>query len=413
MKSLISRFAVAAFFAASMLGVVLAEDWPGFRGNHGGVAVSQDLPTKVTKDNLLWKVKMPGVGTSSPITYGDKIFVTAYKGYGTSLTKQSPGAGGKKGGGGGGGGGFGTGGPPDAEQKNLRLLVLCVDANDGKIVWQKEVAPKFPEVNFAGMFREHGYASSTPATDGERVIAFFGKSGVHAFDMDGKTLWSVDVGDGTHMWGSASSPVIYGDLVIVNAGIESKKLIALDKRTGKEVWTAKSLGTCWSSPALVETKSGETEVVMSWPGKIVAYDPLTGTQKWTCDGIGSGGGAGPAAGGGGFGGGKGMGGGYTASTPVAKDGIVYAIGGGGPTPTTALAVKAGGSGDVSKSNVVWRVKAGSNAARRSSSATTSAGSTARSPLSTSPAASRSPRTASTMPAANTSRPSPRDRRSTP
>jgi outer membrane protein assembly factor BamB len=344
MKSLIS-----ASFALCMFGVVLAEDWPGFRGNHGGIAVSQDLPTKVTKDNTLWKLKMPGVGTSSPITYGDKIFVTAYKGYGTALTKQSPG-GGKKGGG---GGGFGKGGAPDAAQKDLRLLVLCVDASDGKVVWQKEVTPKFPEVNFTGMFREHGYASSTPATDGERVIAFFGKSGVHAFDMEGKSLWSTDVGDGTHMWGSASSPVIYGDLVIVNAGIESKKLVALNKTTGKEVWSAKALGTCWSSPALVETKDGKTEVVMSWPGKIVGYDPLTGTQKWYCDGIGSGGGGG---------GGKGMGGGgYTSSTPVSKDGIVYAIGGGGPTPTTSLAVKAGGSGDVNKTHVLWRSKSGSNA----------------------------------------------------
>jgi outer membrane protein assembly factor BamB len=357
MKSLVSWSAVPLSLAVCMLGAVLAEDWPGFRGNHGGVAVSQDLPTKVTKDNLLWKLKMPGVGTSSPITYGDKIFVTAYKGYGTALTKQSPGAGKK---GGGGGGGFGKGGPPDADQKNLRLLVLCVDARDGKIVWQKEVTPKFPEINFSGMFREHGYASSTPATDGERVIAFFGKSGVHAFDMEGKALWSADVGDGTHMWGSASSPVLYGDLVIVNAGIESKKLVALDKRTGKEVWTAKALGTSWGSPALVETKDGKTEVVVSWPGKIVAYDPLTGSQKWTCDGIGAGGGGG-GGGGGGFGGGKGMGGGYTSSTPVSKDGIVYAIGGGGPTPTTALAVTAGGSGDVTKTNVLWRSKSGSNA----------------------------------------------------
>ena len=295
MNSRIVRSALAAFFALGMLGLVLAEDWPSFRGNHGGVAAPQDLPTKVTKESILWKVKMPGVGTSSPITYGDKIFVTAYKGYGTAITKGMAGGfgGGKKG-----GGGFGGKGTPDADQKNLRLLVLCIDANDGKIVWEKEVAPKFPEVNFSGMFREHGYASSTPATDGERVIAFFGKSGVHAFDMDGKPLWNVSVGSETHMWGSASSPVIHGDLVIVNAEIESKKLVALDKRTGKEVWTAKGLGTCWGSPALVDTKEGKSELVMSWPGKLVAYDPLTGSQKWSCEGIGTGGGGGGGGGGG-------------------------------------------------------------------------------------------------------------------
>jgi hypothetical protein len=83
---------------------------------------------------------------------------------------------------------------------------------------------------------EHGYASSTPASDGERLYVFFGRSGVFAFDLDGKKLWQADVGAATHGWGSAASPVLHGDLVIVNASVESESLVALDKRTGKEVW---------------------------------------------------------------------------------------------------------------------------------------------------------------------------------
>jgi outer membrane protein assembly factor BamB len=204
--------------------------------------------------------------------------------------------------------------------------------------------------------REHGYASSTPASDGKCLIVFFGKSGVIAFDLQGNQLWQADVGSETHMWGTASSPVIHQDMVIVNACIESKALVGLDKKTGKEIWRAKSIGTCWGSPALVETKDGKTEVVMNWAGKIVGYDPLTGKELWHCDGIGAGGGGG-GFGGGGFGGGFG---GYSSTTPVAKDGVVYAIGGGGPMPGAAIAVKAGGSGDVSQSHVLWRQKSGAS-----------------------------------------------------
>ena len=359
----VSFVAAVAISASGLIGLCVAEDWPGFRGSRGGSAPDQDLPTKLTQENLLWKVKMPGVGTSSPIVVGDKLYLTAYKGYGQTITKGF-GAGGFGGAGFGGGdkgkggfdknkgggfGGFGKPGPPDPEQKNLKLLLLCLDPANGTKVWEKEIAPKLPEVNFTGMFREHGYASSTPASDGQRLIAFFGKTGVFAFDLEGKQLWQANVGSETHMWGTASSPVIFQDVVIVNACIESKSLIGLNKKTGKEIWRAKSIGTCWASPALVETKDGKTEVVMSWPGKLVGYDPLTGKELWHCEGIGFGGG-----GFGGFGN-------YTSSTPVAKDGIVYAIGGGGgPMPAAALAVKAGGSGDVSKTHVIWRQKAGAS-----------------------------------------------------
>lgn len=347
------RFAGFAMFAlATTLGTLHADDWPGFRGTRGGVADDKNLPTKLSKDNVLWTVKLPGPGTSSPIVYGDKVFVTAYTGYGSTISKGFAG---------GGGGGFGKGkGGPDTggDQKKLRFQLLCFDRHDGKLLWKSEVEPKLPEQAFSGFMREHGYTSSTPVTDGERVYAFFGKTGVLAFDMTGKQLWQTSVGTGVHMWGSATSPILHENLVIVNAAIESKSLIALDKTTGNEVWRQSGMGSSWSSPILVETKDQKPEIIVSITGKIVGYEPATGKELWHCQGIG---GAGGGGGGGGGGGKGGFGGGYTASTPVTRDGIVYIIGGGGPSAqATSIAVKAGGRGDVNKSHVLWRQKAGAS-----------------------------------------------------
>ncbi len=350
-----TRLSATVIAFALGIGSLCASDWPGFRGSRGGVADDKDLPAQWTSENVLWTIKLPGAGTSSPITTGDKILVTVNAGYGTAITKGMSGFGK-----GGGKGGFGKGTPNLAEQKKLKLLVLCLDRKDGSVVWQREVEPKLPETDFSGMMREHSYASSTPVTDGKSVYVFFGKSGVHAFDLEGKKLWSADVGSTTHMWGSAASPVLHKNLVIVNAAIESKTLIALDKTNGKELWRQKGLGTTWASPVVVETKDGKHELVLNWPGKVVGYDPVTGKELWNCQGIGGAGGGGGFGGGGGGKGGFGGGfGAYTASTPVAKDGIVYIIGGGGPTtPATSLAIKTGGSGDVTKTHLVWKQKAG-------------------------------------------------------
>lgn len=333
--------------SCSFVALASADDWPAFRGARGGAAADQDLPSHVTKDSVLWKLKLPGVGTSSPIVTGDKILLTAYSGYGAKISKGFGGGGFGKGGFGKGGfgkGGFGgKGGPPDPEQKNLKLHVLCVDRAKGTIAWEKEIEPKLPEINFSGMIREHGYASATPVTDGERVYAFFGKSGVVAFDLKGKKLWHESVGTGTHFMGTAASPVLYKDLVIVNASIESQALVALDKNTGKERWRTKGLSACWASPILVETETGKTEVVLSLPGKIAGFNPENGEELWHCTGIGSAGG---------YGG--------TSPTPVAHKGIVYVMGGGGFTPSATIAVKAGGTGDVNKTHVLWRQRTGAN-----------------------------------------------------
>lgn len=334
MNTVVRLTAVSLVCGMCTLPVLLAEDWPGFRGGGDGSADDTQVPVPWTRDNILWKFKLPGPGAASPITHGSKVFVTSYSGYGSQLTKGFSR-----------GGGFsaGAGGRATGDPKQLRLHLHCLNAQDGKQIWQKDIQPKLPEVPFTGFLREHGYASSTPVTDGERVYVFFGKTGVLAFDMDGKQLWQTSVGTDTDKWGSASSPIVCQDLVIVNAAIESGALVALDKKTGREVWRTKGIPTCWTSPLLVETAKGQTEVVLSLPGRIVGYDPATGKELWRCQGIGN------------------TGRGYTISTPIAKDGIIYVVGGGGPgTRAAALAIRTGGRGDVTKTHILWRQDMGTS-----------------------------------------------------
>ena len=179
----------------------------------------------------------------------------------------------------------------------------------------------------------HGYASHTPASDGERVYVFFGKSGVIAFDLAGTQLWQTKVGSKSdpRAWGSAASPILYKNLVIVIASAESRAIVALDKVTGDEKWRVENegLASTWSTPVLVE--SGDvTELVITTPTEIWAINADTGKMKWYA--------AGPNA--------RGM-----ATSLVFGDGVVYCIGGmmGG----ASVAVRIGGDGDVTDSHIAW------------------------------------------------------------
>src|SRR3954451_2284406 len=116
--------------------------------------------------------------------------------------------------------------------EHLERHLLALDKAGGKILWTKDFNPKLPEHKYQGEGAYHGYASSTPTTDGERLYVFFGKSGVYCFDLDGKQIWHVPLGKGTSGWGSAASPVLYKDLLLVNASVESGALVALNKKTG-------------------------------------------------------------------------------------------------------------------------------------------------------------------------------------
>jgi outer membrane protein assembly factor BamB len=307
-----SPLGMSLVIALAFSAVASAADWLQFRGP-GGLGKSADTGLPVTwssSQGILWKTELPGAGTSSPIFVGPRIFLTAYSGY--NVPGQDKGS-----------------------QEQLVRHVLCLNRADGKLVWKTDVPAKLPEQ--AKIRDDHGYASSTPVSDGEKVFVFFGKSGVLALDLKGKILWQTSVGEQLHEWGSAASPILYKSLVIVNAGVESESLVALDKSTGKEVWRAGGIKESWNVPILVKTAAGATELVMAVHGKVLGFDPDKGMELWSCETkI-------PW---------------YMVPSLVSEKDIVYCIGGRGGGGS--LAVKTGGRGDVGGTHIVWRGKKGSN-----------------------------------------------------
>ena len=174
--------AAILFFICPLAIAAETAHWPQFRGAQvDGMATGSTLPeTWSSTENLAWKTELPGAGTSSPVLFGKKIFLTCYSGYNVP-------------------------GKPAGDMEQLRRHVVCLDRKDGNILWKTEIQNRLPEQE---RIREnHGYASSTPAVDEERLYVFFGKSGVFAFDHDGKELWKADVGSRLNSWGSAASPV--------------------------------------------------------------------------------------------------------------------------------------------------------------------------------------------------------------
>ncbi len=291
----------------------IAADWPGFRGPTGqGISNEKNLPIKWSaEDNVAWKVKLPGGGASCPVTLGKHVYLTCYSGYG--LDKKEPG-----------------------KQENLRRHVFCINRADGKIVWSKEFMPLLPEHDYSRHESDyHGYAASTPITDGDRLYVFFGKSGVYCLDLDGNQIWHSPVGKNFHGWGSGSSPMLHKNLLIVNGSSEAGQMVAFDKMTGKEAWRTPGIGSAWNTPLIVTTPEKEQELVISVNGRVLGINPDTGKELWRADGVKS----------------------YVCSSVVAHEGIVYATGGGNVT----LAIKTGGRGEVSKTHTLWQAKKGSNA----------------------------------------------------
>ncbi len=277
-----------------------AADWPRFRGPDGDGKTTESVPTEwsATK-NVAWKVDLKGSGSSSPIVVGDRVYVTSYTG------------------------------SPDELVRHL----ACFEKTTGKAVWVKDVPAEAAEDPDRGFIGEHGYATSTPVSDGNHVFCFFGKSGVYAFGLDGEILWRTPVGteSSNRRWGSAASLVLHGDTVIVNASEESQSIRALEKSTGKEVWKAEasSLELVYNTPLLVTPKEGKPELVVSVPQEVWSFDPDTGKLKWYAE--------------------TDIGG--NVSPSVVTDGeVVYTLGG---RPAASAAVRLGGEGDVTDSHVVW------------------------------------------------------------
>lgn len=303
---------VLAAFAVSS---AVAADWLQFRGPGGsGVGDAKGLPvTWSSTDNIVWRTRLPGHGTSSPIVVGKRVYVTCYTGYGLV--------------------------PGKGKMDKLMRHLVCIDRAKGDILWTKDFKPVLPESRYGpgGNESQHGYSSSTPASDGKRLYLFFGKSGVYCLDLDGNEIWKADVGAGTHGWGSSNSPLLYKNLVIINASIESNALVALDKDSGKEVWRAKRIGSSWNTPVLVDAPGGATEVVLSDNNAVIGFNPADGKELWRVGGFN----------------------GYVCASVVADKGVVYVVRTGAKSGGSALAIKAGGRGDVAKSHVLWRANGSS------------------------------------------------------
>ena len=309
---------LAILFASSLWGTcsglndVHASDWDRFRGPNGtGVSPDTDpLPaTFGEKENMQWKVALPGAGVSCPIIVGEKVFVTCYSGYG--LDRQNPG-----------------------EIENLKRHLVCLDRATGKTLWEKTVDAVQPEDRYSGAgVPEHGYASHTPTSDGTNVYVFYGKSGVLAYDMDGKELWHTSVGKESddRQWGSSSSPILTGNVVVVAAGPETRAIVGLDKATGKELWRADSdgLGNVWGTPVLAKIDAERTDVVIGAPNEIWGLNPATGKLKWYCEAMATDQ--------------------FNSSVVVSEDKVFAVEGRGGGS----IAIKTGGKGDITKSDVVW------------------------------------------------------------
>lgn len=307
----LSTLGLSIILLATSVSHTIASDWSRFRGPNGS-GVSPDTETTpatwTDTENVKWSIDLPGPGSSCPIVVGDKVFVTCWSGYG--LDRNEPG-----------------------DQEDLKRHLVCVSRENGKVLWDQSIDPYLPEDEYGGMFAEHGYASHTPVSDGENVYAFFGKTGVVAFDRDGNKLWQTSVGteSGVQNWGTASSPLLYKNLVIVPAAAENHALVALDKETGSEVWKQEAEGFAgtWGSPILVDGPDGDKQIVLAVPGEIWAFNPDSGKLKWYSKGPGDNS--------------------YTSSV-VTSDGNIFAL---GNRDGDTIAVKVGGKGDVSESNILW------------------------------------------------------------
>lgn len=265
-------------------------DWPQWRGPLGtGAAPAADPPVEWSETkNIRWKVPLPGKGHSTPIVWGDRIYLTTAIPFGKSLPPKHSTAPGTH------------DGVPVTQWHEF--AVLAVDRADGKIVWQKNVHKRLPH---EGGHYTGSLASNSAVTDGERVYAFFGSHGLYCLSAGGEVLWEKQLGEmqTKHGHGESSSPVLHGELLFVNWDHDGPCFVAaFDKRTGRERWKVKrDEETSWSSPIVIEN-DGQAQLVVAGTNRVRAYEPATGKVIWECGGLSS----------------------NIVATPVSADGMLFA-----------------------------------------------------------------------------------------
>ena len=305
--------ALLPLLIACLMPLAAGEYWPQFRGPQStGVAEDPALPDVwSTTRNIVWKAAIPGSGWSSPVVWGDRIFVTSVI---SSVEPEAP----KK-------GLYFGGNREGIPSDEHRWMVYAVDWKTGRIVWEREVHRGLPR---SSHHLKNTYASETPVTDGERVYAYFGNIGLFVFDMDGKPVWSQHWGPfrTRYGWGTAASPVLHQERIyIVNDNDDQSFLAALDKRTGKQIWRVdRDEPSNWATPYIWENDQ-RTEIVTSGTRKVRSYD-LDGRVLWELGGMSS----------------------IVIPTPFAGHGLLFlASGYVGDAVRPVFAVRPGARGDIS------------------------------------------------------------------
>lgn len=309
-----------------------AQNWPSFRGPGAtgvldtprGVPISWDV---AANRNIAWRTEIPGLGHSSPIVWGDRVFVTTALSSDPKAVFQYP-----------------LAGQLDTrtDLAKQQFKIYCLDRHTGKILWEKVAAERAPAV---ARHPHNSYASSTPATDGKRVVAFFGSEGLYAFDLEGKMLWQQDVGPldqgafdvPEYKWGSASSPIIYKDLVIVQCDQQKGSFVAaFDAVTGKPRWrTQRDAIPSWATPTVYEGDK-RAELVTNGAEYFRGYDPATGAELWKIKGTSM----------------------ISVPTPFAAHGLIYLASGYYRFIQPIVALKPGATGEVAAERVAWRTEKG-------------------------------------------------------
>lgn len=294
------RTFLAMLLALLVVPNLQAENWPAWRGPTGqGASGEKNIPltwNAADGENIKWKIALENPGNSTPVVWGDKLFLT------------------------------------QANKGGSERSLLCFSREDGKLLWKKTVEYAEKERNW----NETWYCNASPVLDGERVIVSFGSAGLYCYDFDGKQLWSrTDLGTWEHPFGNGASPVLYGNLVIQWCGPNESKgrnfLLGCNKATGETVWEAEQSYGSWSTPLVVQVK-GKDQLLLGiakdgkgqpedQSGFLYGFDPKSGTELWKCQGLNS----------------------YCYASPLYSDGVAVAMSGYGGS---ALAVKLGGEGDI-------------------------------------------------------------------